>query len=74
MWDKKETAQDNTKKDRPLPKELVPCRTRNVINIILIDRDEVLFPPLHIELGLIKRITKALDKNGGCFTYLCHTF
>lgn len=57
-----------------MPKELVPCRIRNVINNILIDRDEVLFPPLHFKLGLIKRFTKALDKNGGCFTYLCHAF
>jgi len=52
----------------------VPCRARNVINNPLVDRDRILFPPLHIKLGLIKQFTKALDKDGGCFTYLCHAF
>ena len=36
--------------------------------------DMVLFPPLHIKLGLIKQLTESLDKDGGCFTYLCYTF
>ncbi|ESO01734.1 hypothetical protein HELRODRAFT_174719 [Helobdella robusta] len=37
-------------------------------------RDRILFPPLHIKLGLIKQFTKALDKEGGCFNYMCQTF
>ncbi len=32
------------------------------------------FLPLHIKLGLIKQFTKALDKDGDCFTYLCQAF
>ena len=40
----------------------------------MVDRDRILFPPLHIKVGLIKQFTKALDKNGSCFTYLCRTF
>ena len=31
----------------------------------LVDRYRILFPPLHIKLGLIKQITKAIDKHGG---------
>ena len=54
--------------------ELVPCRAENIINNPLVDRDRILFPPLHIKLGLIKQFTKALDKNGSCFTCLCRTF
>ena len=38
------------------------------------DRDRLLFLPLHIKLGLIKQFTKALDKDGNCFTYLCQAF
>ena len=38
------------------------------------DRDRILFPPLHIKLGLIKQFTMALDKDGDCFTYLCLVF
>ena len=74
MWDSRDTAQHYTKNDRPVQEELVPCRARNVINNPLVDRDKILFPPLHIKLGLIKQFTKALDKDGGCFTYLCHAF
>ena len=50
------------------------CRTRKVINNPLVERDRILFPPLHIKLGLIKQFTKALDKHGCCFTYLCQAF
>ena len=62
MWDSRDRAQHYTK-DWPLQEELVPCKERNVIN-----------DPLHIKLGLIKQLTKALDKDGGCFTYLCKDF
>ena len=67
MWDSRDRAQHYTKKDWPLQEELVPCKERNVINRILI-------PQLHIKLGLIKQFTKALDKDGDCFIYLCQGF
>ena len=52
----------------------MPCKERNVINDPLVVRDRILFPPLHIKLGLIKLFTKALDKEGDCFIYLCQAF
>ena len=52
----------------------MPCKERNVINDPLVDRDRILFPPLHIKLSLIKQFTKALDKDGDCFTYSCQAF
>ena len=36
--------------------------------------DRILFPLLHIKLSLSKQFTKALDKDGDCFTYLCQAF
>ena len=57
-----------------LREELVPCKEKDVINVPLVVRDRILFPPLHIKLGLIKQFTKALDKDGDCFTYLCQAF
>jgi len=54
--------------------ELVPCRAESIINNPLVDCDKILFPPLHIKLGMIKQFTNALDKNGSCFTYLCRSF
>ena len=69
MWDSRDHAQHYTKKDWPLREELVPCKERNLINDPLADRDRILFPPLHIKLGLIKQLTKTLDKDCDCFTY-----
>ena len=74
MWDSRDRAQHYTKKDVPLWEELVPCKERNVINNPLVDRGRILLPPLHIKLGLIKQFTKALDKDGDCFTYLYQAF
>ena len=74
MWDWRDRVQHYTKKDWPLREELVPCKERNVINDSLVDRDRILFPLLHIKLCLIKQFTKALDKDGDCFTYLCQDF
>jgi len=74
MWDNRATAQHYTKKDWPVREELVPCRAKNIINNPLVDRDTILFPLLHIKLGLIKQFTKTLDKDGRCFNYLCHAF
>ena len=70
----RDCVQHYTKKDWPLREELVPCKERNVINNPLVDRDRILFPPLHIKLGLIKLFTKALNKDGNCFTYLWQAF
>ena len=74
MWDSRDCAQHYMKKDWRLREELVPCKERNVINDPLVDRDRILFPLLHIKLGLIKQFIKALDKDGDCFTYLCQAF
>ena len=40
----------------------------------MVDRDRILFPLLHLKIGLIKLFTKALDKEGDCFTDLCQAF
>ena len=39
------------------------------------DRDRILSSHrCTSKLGLIKQFTNSLDKDGGCFTYLCHAF
>ena len=40
----------------------------------LVDRERILFAPLHIKLGFIKLFTKTLDKDGDCFTYFFQAF
>ena len=37
-------------------------------------REKIIFPPLHIKLGLMKQYVKALSKEGDCFRYLCAAF
>lgn len=52
----------------------MPYRATNVINKPLVYRERILFSPLHNKFGLINPFTKALDKDGGCFTYLFQVF
>ena len=40
----------------------------------LVPRDKIIFPPLHINLGLMKQFVKALDKEAACFEYICKAF
>ena len=35
---------------------------------------KIIYPPLHIKLGLIKQFVKALDKTGQCFQYISSAF
>jgi len=46
----------------------------NIREETLIDRDKVIFPPLHIKLSLMKQFMKALNKEGECFKYICKFF
>ena len=39
-----------------------------------VNRDKIVFPPLHIKLGLMKQFLKALNNNGKCFQYLICAF
>ena len=47
---------------------------KNVIAHPLVPRDKIIFPPLHIKLGLMKQFDIALNKEGKYFNYLCNTF
>ena len=51
-------------------RESLDVGKNNIINEPLVDREKIIFPPLHIKLGLMKQFVKALDKNGPYFLYL----
>ncbi|GFT52492.1 uncharacterized protein TNCV_14681 [Trichonephila clavipes] len=57
----------------PIRKALIP-EVKNVERQSKVDPKKILFPPLHIKLGLIKQFVKALDKEGECCKYLCEQF
>ena len=63
-WAKKEWSPRNTTK----PGE------KNIVNDPLVDRKNIILPPLHIKLGLMKQFVKALNRSGDCFGYTCSTF
>ena len=72
LWDSRNKANHWVKKDWE-PGITVRVGDKNIINENLVPRDRIL-PPLHITLGLIKQLVKALDKDGECFKYICRSF
>ena len=74
MWDSRNRAHHYSKKKWPAREELLSGISKNIINEPLVSRDRILLPPLHINLGLMKQFTKALEKNGECFFILVPSF
>ena len=56
------------------PRITLRAGDKNIINEPLVPRDRIILPPLHIKLGLIKQLVKALDKDGECFKYIFQSF
>ncbi|GBM57446.1 hypothetical protein AVEN_24217-1 [Araneus ventricosus] len=46
----------------------------NILHKPLVDRKNIIFPPLHMKLGLVKQFVKALSIEGDCFKYLISAF
>lgn len=69
LWDSRAKDQHYVVKEWPKRYEYLPG-TKNIKYNPLINPNNVILPPLHIKLGLIKNFIKALDKNGPAFTYL----
>ena len=36
----------------------------------LVDPREIILPPLHVKLGLMRQFVKAFDKDGSCFNFI----
>jgi hypothetical protein len=48
--------------------------TKNVQHLPLVESSNILLPPLHIKLGLMKNFIKAMDQAGPAFMYLAEKF
>ena len=72
-WDSRASIQHWVKKDW-FAREDLPEGDKNIINELLVSRDRIILPPLHIKLGLMKQFVKALDKHGDCFNYIVKKF
>ena len=47
---------------------------KNIQTQPLVERSKIVFPPLHIKLGVMKQFVKALSKEGECFKYIFTKF
>jgi len=62
-----------SKKHWPVHSELIPG-SFDVLAPPLVKRSKIVFPPLHINLGIVKQFVKTLEKDGDCFKYICMKF
>lgn len=72
-WDSRARSLHYVTKDWPVQRFLKPGE-KNVQHKSLVDPTKILLPPLHIKLGLMKNLVKAMDKNGPAFLYLSKKF
>ena len=73
VWESRNKANHWVKKYWE-PRITLRAGDKNIINEPLVPRDRIILPPLHIKLGLIKQLVKALDKDGECFKYIFQSF
>ena len=52
------------------PRDVLKPGSHNVIREPLVKKENILLPPLHIKLGLIKQLVKALKHNQPAFQFL----
>ena len=72
-WDSRARDKHWVQKDWRIREHLL-VGEQNIVNEALVSRGKIIFPPLHIELGLMKQFAKLLDKEGQCFGYLRSLF
>src|SRR5678816_1848469 len=72
-WDSRATLEHWVIKTWPPRISLTPG-DKNIKNEPLVDRNKIVFPTLHIKLGLMKQFVKPLDHTGDCFRYIFSIF
>ena len=72
-WDSRSRVDHYVKRDWPERQSLEPG-VKNVQHVALVNPAKVILPPLHIKLGLMKNLVKALDQDGAGFKYLVNKF
>lgn len=73
LWDSRDRENHYIKKVWPLRKAFTPG-TENVFYPPLVQKENIIIPPLHIKLGLMKNFVKALNREGQAFQYLKKKF
>ena len=73
MWDCRARKKHWVGKNWPPRSDLKPGDP-NTVHESLVDRKKIIFPPLHIKLGLMKQFVKAFSTDGDCLKYIILTF
>lgn len=71
QWNSRERASHWTK---VYEKRMLCTSQRNVKHKALVDPQDVIIPPLHIKLGIMKQFTKALPYDGHTYKFIRKTF
>ncbi|ESO03183.1 hypothetical protein HELRODRAFT_174081 [Helobdella robusta] len=72
-WNSRDKVAHYTKKIWPIRDRMEPGH-KNVLHEPLVLKKNIILPPLHIKLGLMKNFVKALDNTSDAFTYLRSMF
>ena len=73
IWDSRAREKHWMERNWPRRFDLKPGDP-NILHEPLVDRKKIIFPPLHIKMGLMKQFVKALPTQGDCFKYLILAF
>ena len=73
MWNSRAREKHWVERNWPTRSDLKPGDP-NILHEPLVDRKKIIFPPLHIKLGLMKQFVKALPNEGDCLKYLILAF
>ncbi|KAK4327299.1 hypothetical protein Pmani_002240 [Petrolisthes manimaculis] len=69
MWDSRARDRHWNLKEWPL-RETLKAGMPNIVNDPIVSREKIIFPPLHIKLGLMKQFVRALNTDGECFQHI----
>ena len=69
LWDSRADDRHNTQISWP-SRTSFTSGLDSVKSAYLVDPQNIPLPPLHIKLGLVKKYTKVLDKDGSTFKFL----
>lgn len=73
LWDSRDRSNHYRKKNWPL-RVNETVGEHNIKYEALVKKENIILPPLHIKLGLIKNFVKALNKEGQAFAHLITIF
>jgi hypothetical protein len=73
MWDSRAREKYWTQKEWPI-RETLEAGMPYIVNDPIVSREKIIFPPLHIKLGLMKQFVRALCIDGECFQHIVSAF